>query len=172
MTEEQEMWREISGATGYLVSNFGRVKSLNYKRTGKPGFLKQGTNNGRKVVVLNGKTRLVHRLVAEAFIPNPENKEEVNHKNCRPDDNRAENLEWMSKGENMIHYTHSEKFQRIHKAPQRFYWTKEDSTVAEYDLIPKTGTSKNNTTGEIVSNRVLMDSGYKIHCEILTDWGD
>lgn len=49
------------------------------------------------------KTHLVSRLVATAFIPNPENKEEVNHKNGNPLDNSVENLEWVTRSENMRH---------------------------------------------------------------------
>lgn len=167
-----EEWRVISGHPNYLISNLGNVQSLNYKRTGRAQNLKQGTVNGRKIVVLNGKTRLVHRLVAEAFIPNPENKEEVNHKNCKPWDNRVENLEWATRDENFLHYVHSEKFQRIHKAKQFFYWTKCGSDDAEFELIPRSGTSRNIVTGEIVSNVELMEFGYKLHCRVMTDWSD
>lgn len=82
----REIWRDIKDFEGlYQVSNWGRVKSLNYRNTGKAevmslnkdgwGYLRVGLRKDGKRNSLS-----VHRLVAEAFIPNPDNKPEVNHK--------------------------------------------------------------------------------------------
>lgn len=82
----------------YLISNLGRILSL---RTGKIRKTTYNKNNGYLMVVLNGKdfkkTCTVHRLVAKAFIPNPDDLECVNHKNEVKTDNRVENLEWCTK---------------------------------------------------------------------------
>ena len=102
-----EEWRAVKDYEGlYEVSNIGRIKSLNYNGTGKEGLLKQQSNHkGYKTVMLRkdnkGKTFKVHRLVAEAFIPNPENKPQIDHINCIRDDNRVENLRWVTGKENM-----------------------------------------------------------------------
>jgi hypothetical protein len=97
----KEVWKNIVGYEGlYEVSNLGNVKSLNYLRTGQEKLLNLGINNGYLNVQLckNGeaKTFLIHRLVAEAFIPNPLGLPQVNHINEIRSDNRAENLEWCS----------------------------------------------------------------------------
>lgn len=96
----EEIWKDIDGYIGlYQVSNLGNVKSLNFGRTKKEKLLSIGkTGKGYCAVSLckngNQKTALVHRLVANAFIPNPQNLPQINHKNEIKSDNSADNLEW------------------------------------------------------------------------------
>lgn len=108
----KEKWKNIPGYEGrYQISNKGRVKTLNYKRTGKVKILKHDkTWNGYHTVVLRvggaGSKQihpLISRLVANAFIPNPDGKGFVNHKDGNRDNNSVENLEWVSKEENELH---------------------------------------------------------------------
>ena len=104
----KEIWKPVVGfETTHQVSNLGRVKSLPRKYVKKEKIIKQTITRGYCTFSLNKDAvqvgKLVHRLVAEAFIPNPENKPEVNHKDLDKTNNKASNLEWCTKIENMQH---------------------------------------------------------------------
>lgn len=108
MSELKEIWKAIDGYSNYEVSNLGNVKSLSYHETGISKNLKGYVDKHGYVVLnlcKNSKCKLVkvHRLVAITFIPNPENKAEVNHINGIKSDNRVENLEWNTRFENQKH---------------------------------------------------------------------
>jgi hypothetical protein len=121
--ETKEIWKDIEGYEGlYQVSNLGRIKSLNFKRSGKEGILKSNPEGGYCAVTLSHKRRgvfYIHRLVATAFIPNPENKPEVNHINHNKRDNRASNLEWVTQSENCTAYLKSQKRKDVIAEQQR-----------------------------------------------------
>lgn len=102
--QEGEIWKPAKGLEDrFLVSNYGNVWSI---RKGKPaklsnhnlGYLQMGYNEGLKTKVFK-----VHRLIAQTFIPNPDNLPDVNHKDLDKKNNRVENLEWMSRKDNMRH---------------------------------------------------------------------
>ena len=101
-----EIWRDVEGYGGkYQVSNLARVRSL-YR--GKTKLLKPDTiHTGYLRVTLckDGKTKypFVHRLVAQAFIPNPDNKPQVNHIDGDKTNNYVSNLEWVTAAENIHH---------------------------------------------------------------------
>jgi len=86
----------------YSISNLGNVIS---NRTKKKLYLNTATKGYKTVNMYNGELKRpkIHRLVAIAFIPNPENKPQVNHINSIRTDNRIENLEWVTNKENIIH---------------------------------------------------------------------
>jgi hypothetical protein len=93
-----EQWRVVENKPTYEVSDLGQVRNV---RTGR--ILKPISNRkGYQWLMLAGNCLLVSRLVAAAFIPNPENKPEVDHSNRDNTDNRARNLRWCTHQENML----------------------------------------------------------------------
>lgn len=96
-----EEWKAVKGFEGkYEVSNIGRVRSLLGRQ---PRIMGQPISLGYCMINLDRKPTGVHRLVAEAFIPNPDNKPFVNHLNGDKKDNFAINLEWVTPQENITH---------------------------------------------------------------------
>lgn len=123
-----EEWRDIKGYEGlYQVSNLGRVKSLErYKKNRGKMQLVEGTirmprieKNGYARVDLckDGKRKMhcVHRLVTEAFVPNPENKPQVNHIDEDRSNNNANNLEWVTNKENCNYGMHNKNLSKAKK---------------------------------------------------------
>ena len=104
----QEIWKDIPNYEGlYQVSNLGRVKSTPICKHKKPRILKNIPRNGYfSVILCDGKTQknvFVHRLVAECFVPNPENKPIVNHIDGNKSNPHFSNLEWCTQKENVNH---------------------------------------------------------------------
>ena len=121
----EEIWKDIEGYEGlYQVSTLSRVKSIArteeyyvgdvlYRRTKKEKILTQQTKNEyKRVSLLKGgqaKWHFVHKLVAKAFVPNPHNWPEVNHKDENKANNTPSNLEWCSKSYNINYGNRNDK---------------------------------------------------------------
>ena len=113
----EEIWKPVVGYEGiYEVSSLGRVKSCertiirsNGREINFPDKIMKTSINHKGYLIIdlrkNGKRSggFVHRLVGKAFIDNPLNKEQINHKNGNKTDNRVQNLEWVTNQENMAH---------------------------------------------------------------------
>lgn len=166
----KENWKDIAGYEGaYQISNFGRVKSLEREvsiRLFNIGLTKRKVPEliRKQIIYKNGyagvqlhkqqkvKLHLIHRLVAQAFIPNPENKPEVNHKNGDKLNNCVENLEWVTASENE---QHSRKVlgNVCGNTPRRVRCVE---TRVEYDSMSDAGRANGTQAGAIsaVANHV------------------
>lgn len=159
----KEEWRDVVGYEGYYqVSNFGQVRSVDriiehhgYKQFWHGKLITKNKYNYTKpnlyiLVSLNrggvSNIKGVHRLVAEAFIPNPENKEQVNHKDGNKHNNCITNLEWVTRSENISHAW------KIGLQPKDYSQLKSSSDKAR---IINNKPVLCVTTGEVFENRVV-----------------
>ena len=127
--QEQEIWKDAPGYEGvYKVSNLGRVLSVSYRHTGKPKILKPKKRQGYLAIHRRnfGCDVSIHRLVAMAFIPNPDNLPCVNHINEDKYDNRACNLEWCT-------YQHNNTYG--HRLEKMAYTRKNRTTKSHYGNV-------------------------------------
>lgn len=105
----EKIWKRIPDYSLYEASTDGEIKTFNWKNQGQERIMKPAMDAcGYMRTMLkndNGKTHTikVHRIIAQTFIQNPENKCSVNHKNSIRNDNRLINLEWATKSENQLH---------------------------------------------------------------------
>lgn len=117
----QEIFKQVKGYEGYYeVSNIGNVRSTSYKgvKLLKPAKTKRGYLNVVLCVNQVKVHKLIHRLVAEAFIPNSKNLEQVNHINGNKVDNTVQNLEWCTSEYNNQHALNSGLLSRYENRPE------------------------------------------------------
>ena len=153
-----EIWKDVQGYEGlYQVSNLGRVKSvdrvvhrsdgINMFRTGK---IKNAHDNGRGYLVVSlykhnkGQFNYVHRLVAQAFIANPDNLPAIDHLNCNRADNKVTNLEWV---------TYSENNYRSGAVRHKNNWSNPEYVANKIAKMPK--------TLALIKERLLKEQTWK-----------
>lgn len=156
-------WKDIEGYEGlYQVSNTGKVRSLNYNKTGQKKILKLGIEKrGYKHVTLykNNKRKIfkVHRLVAQAFISNPNNYPCVNHKDENPSNNHVSNLEFCTVAYNNSYGTRLERMSAKNKGRKL---SKEHKQKLSEAQIGKYAGAKNPAARKVMclNNGMIFDT--------------
>lgn len=146
-TNMQEEWRLVAGwETMYEVSNFGKVRSIKKKGLIIASFYDK---SGYKVVSLKNPQMLkkVHRLVAIAFVHNPENKPQVNHIDSNRTNNNVNNLDWVTAKENSEHSVKSGRQRQGEKHYKAMFKNKDipeirASSLTRKELAKKYGVSR------------------------------
>lgn len=174
-----EEWRDIKGYEGkYQVSNDGRVRSLDYNHTGEmqlliPSSDKRGYRHVNLFLNGNRKMKLIHRLVAEAFVENPNDYPQINHKDENPSNNVAENLEWCTQGYNNVYNDRAKKAgENIRKAlagkipkgnpPKKVYQFNIDGELIKiWNSKAECARNGFNHVSECCNGKRKQDKGYK-----------
>lgn len=191
ISEEGEEWRVINGTLGYfVVSNKGRVASMSHRVNGgnnnswmtKQRILTSHPNRGgylRVRLTSNhgvDMTKLVHRLVAEAFIPNPDNYTDIDHIDGNRQNNVASNLRWCTRSMNMLNPITVERVSKVRKQPniknrKPIAQIKDGKLVAVYQSTADAHHLKGYHVGAIydcIRNPSRTHKGF--HWRWLEDW--
>jgi hypothetical protein len=152
-----EHWKTIEGFDKYQISSYGNVKNKVGKLLGE-----RIDSNGYNRVRLYGneiKNKLVHRLVADAFIPNQKNKKQINHKDGDKLNNNIDNLEWVTHSENQIH-----RYNELKKGIKGIKLIK-DGIIYEFESLANASRELNLDAGNLSrlnNNKRNHYKGYKI----------
>ena len=126
----KEIWRNIPNIENYQASNYGRIRN---KKTGR--VLKPVKNKyGYLIYSIHYKKLKGHRLVAQAFIPNPNNLPQINHKDENKANNNVKNLEWCTALYNSIYNNKHKKIAEKHEKPV-YQFSKDNKFIKEYKSI-------------------------------------
>jgi len=170
MQKIEEIWKDVKGYEGlYQVSNIGRVKRLRFTnrytdreqerikvlKLCKKGYLRVALfKNGK------GKHVEVQRLVAIAFIPNPDNKPEVNHIDGNKKNNKVENLEWVTISENAIHSARALQ-KNVRRVNQYDLQDRYLATYSSITIASEITGVKQSSISNVLAKRRNKAGGYK-----------
>jgi hypothetical protein len=172
--EAKEQWKQTKQNESYFASTEGRIKHGDKILSGsihKDGYM---------FVTIRGKQHPKHRLIAEAFIPNPNNKPFVNHKDGNKQNNCVENLEWCTQSENIIHAyehnlqptglsTYKGKFSAEQRATIKKEW--DDGTISKRELAKKYGVS-HTCMCDIINDKYKYAETVNLFETIAKPWVD
>ena len=148
-----ELWKDIANADNYEVSNYGHIRNKTTQYILKPRQCKTGYY--QVSIRLNGtdkfKNQYIHRLVAESWLPNPDGKPSVNHKDGDKSNNCVDNLEWMTYTEQQAHRTDVLGKKNIGSPKRVGQYTKEGKLINIYDSVEEAAKALGKT-------RVNIDS--------------
>lgn len=153
--EEEEQWKDIPGFVGYEASTLGRVRNKNSLKILGGSIIISGY-----VKFHVGKSTLAHRLIASTWIPNPENKPTVNHKNSIRHDNRAENLEWATHKEQNNQTANTFNNKKSGSALLILQYDLNNNFIREFESIVEAGkTLTNHKQGKKLISNYLNNVG-------------
>lgn len=171
----REIWRNVVGYEGlYQVSNYGRVKS--FYGIGERLLTPSANKSGYQYTVLTDKSKIrksckVHTLVARAFLPNPENKPVVHHRDSDRANNRVENLEWVTHRENTAYAVQNGSYDKPDScATPRAKLTTQDVRYIRAHYIPRNrefGANALSRKFNVCTNTIYSVVNHSIYKDVI-----